>query len=83
MDNTKVFCEDCRHCKPRKSIVSLFGLDRMIAYHFAKCVVSPILHKEREDTFVYRQIYNKREDFWYCGVENPSGNCKKFEQKVK
>ena len=83
MDNTKVFCEDCKHCKPEKGLVSWFGLNRRKKYYFAKCAVSPVTHKEREDKFVSRLMYTRRRVFWYCGVENPSGNCGKFERKVK
>ena len=79
MDNTtKVFCEDCRYCRPDRSILSLFELSRGRAYHLAKCVAN-----KGESLHVNTYTHTRKKDFYYCFVINPEGTCKAFEQKVR
>jgi len=79
MDNTKVFCEDCKHCKPEKGIDSWFGLNKFLKYHFAKCTVSL---RSRAPEFVQKSKPIKNKSLWYCSTTNYIGTCVKFEPKT-
>lgn len=65
-------CDNCKHCKPDNSIISLFGLLQIRAMDYAKCSLK--LYKSKTFT-------NKiPPEFGYCENNFGSKNCK-FEAK--
>ena len=77
----KVYCDDCRHCRPDNSLLtSWFGLNKRTAMEFAKCAA--ILRKPIIERHSRLTMEPKPSEMTWCSIANANNDCAAFERKV-
>lgn len=79
----RVYCEECRWCRPLRNLFSLWGLLHDTAIEYSECHWRPPAKRVQ---FLTRRESMKAENLYEietpeCSRKNARGDCKDFEPK--